>query len=188
MLPFIGPMSSSKLGPCHQASEYEAAVFADARRARQRELFLVETGSAAFRHRHRGEPAVGVEAPAVIAAVQPRRVALALVQHFGATMSAAVDQHVHAAVAVARHYYGLAPELGGNEVAGLRHLACVADEQPGAPEDPFHLQLEDVRVGINVAMDAARLDQLGDVVCVPVAHLMLVARKLVGGVPSTWDG
>src|SRR5260370_20782528 len=67
-----------------EAREDEAAIFADARRACEAERRLVEIGRATFRHRHGGETAVGVEAPAVIAAGQPRRVALALIDHLGA--------------------------------------------------------------------------------------------------------
>src|SRR5262249_27001816 len=47
------------------AREHEAAVFSHPRGAPQRELLLVETGSAALRYRHGSELAVGVEAPAV---------------------------------------------------------------------------------------------------------------------------
>jgi hypothetical protein len=46
----------------------------------------------------------------------------------------------------------------------------VADEQPGAPENPLHLQFEHVRVGIDPAMDAAGLNQAGDRFGTSVAH------------------
>ena len=71
--------------------------------------------------------------------------ALALVDHLGAAMGAAVEQHLHAAVAVAAHDHRLAAELGGDVVAGLRHLAGMPDEQPGAAEDALHLELEHIR-------------------------------------------
>src|SRR5580700_899570 len=35
----------------------------------------------------------------------------------------------------------------------------MADEQPGAPENPFHLQLEHVGIGIDAAVDATGFDQ-----------------------------
>src|SRR5262249_31252336 len=69
-----------------QTREHEAAILPDARRAREAERRFVEIGGAAFRHRHGGEAAVGVEAPAVVATGQPRRVAPALVDHLGATV------------------------------------------------------------------------------------------------------
>ena len=88
-----------------------------AARGRGRMSALSKPSRAAFRHRHVHELAVGVVGPAVIAADQPRRVALALVDHLGAAVGAAVEQDVHAAVAVARHDHRLAPELGGDVVA-----------------------------------------------------------------------
>ena len=77
---------------------------------------------------------------------------------------------MHAAVAMPHHDHGLAPELGGDEVAGLRHLAGMPDEQPGTAEDALHLKLEQFGIGIDVAMDASRLDQACDAVRVSIAH------------------
>ena len=78
-----------------QAREHESAVLADSRRARQTERVLVEIFGATFRHRHGHKAAVGIEGPAVIAAGQARRVATALIDHLGAAMGAAVEQHLH---------------------------------------------------------------------------------------------
>ena len=153
-----------------EAREHEAAVFADARHARQAELLLLEIGRAAFRHRHADERAVGVERPAVIEAGEPRGMAAALVRDLGAAVGAAVEQHAHAAVVVARHDHGLAAEIGGDEVARVRHLAGVADEQPGAAEDPFHLQFEQVGIGIDPPVHAPGLDQPADFVLRAVQH------------------
>ena len=101
MLPFIGPIWSSKLGPfAREAREHEAAVFADARRAREPESRLVETLAAAFRHRHvqracrRCRSSSRGSSRSAAAGV-----ALALVHHLGAAVGAAVEQHLHAAVA-----------------------------------------------------------------------------------------
>ena len=85
-------------------------------------------------------------------------------------MGAAVEQNVHAAVAVADHDHGLPSELGGDVVAGLRHLAGMADEQPRLAEDALHLELEDVRIGVDVAVHATGLDEAGDVIGMSVAH------------------
>ena len=65
---------------------------------------------------------------------------------------------MHAAVAMADHDHGLAADLRGDEVAGLRHLARVPDEQPSAAEDALHLQLEHLRIGVDVAVHATGLD------------------------------
>src|SRR5262249_24085420 len=119
-------------------------------------------------------------APAVVAAGEPRRVALALVHHLGAAMAAAVEQHVHLAVAVTHHDHGLAAELGGDVIAGRGNLARMPDIEPGAAEDALHLELEDRGIGIDVAVHAAGLDQLRDVIGVSVAH----GRSLSPFVPA----
>jgi hypothetical protein len=41
--------------------------------------------------------------------------------------------------------------VGGEEVARVRNLAFVAQVQPAALEDVFHLELEQLRVEIHVA-------------------------------------
>ena len=74
-------------------------------------------------------------------------------------MGAAVDEHVHRAVAVARHDDGLAPHARREEIAGAPHLALVTEDQPRAAKDPVHLELEDLRIGVDGAMDAVGLDQ-----------------------------
>ena len=51
-----------------EACENEAAILSDARRAREPERLLVEIGGTTLRHRDGTETAVGIEAPAVIAA------------------------------------------------------------------------------------------------------------------------
>ena len=107
--------------------------------------------------------------------------AVALVDHLGAAMGAAVEQHLHRTITMAHHDDRLAAEIGGDEVAGIGRLAFVADEQPGAAENARHFQVEQVRVGVNAPVHAARLDELGDLVGVAVAHRPLF-RRLVRAV------
>ena len=48
----------------------------------------------------------------------------------------------------------------------------MADEQPRAAEEALHLELEEIGIGIDAPMDAARLDQACDdpsAFC-PIAH------------------
>ena len=96
--------------------------------------------------------------------------AAALVGDFGAAVGAAVEQHVDAAVAVPRHDHRLPPEFGGEIIARIGDLAGMADEQPGPPENPLHLQFEDIRIGIDAAVDASGLDQFCDRSGVPIHH------------------
>ena len=153
-----------------KAREHEAAVFAGARRAAETEVLLAEVGSAALRDGDAGERAVGIEGPAVIEAGHPRRVAAALVDDLGAAMGAAVEEHVDRAVPMAGHHHRLPSELGGEVIAGIGNLAHVPDEQPSPPEDALHLELEDVRVGVDPLVDAAGLDEVGDLCGTSVAH------------------
>src|SRR5262249_60531965 len=60
--------------------------------------------------------------------------------------------------------------LGGDDVPGLRSLAHTPDEHPGAAEDARHLQLEQVWIGVDVAVHAPGRDQPGDVLGIAVAH------------------
>jgi hypothetical protein len=84
-------------------------------------------------------------------------------------MGAAVEQHVDGTVAVAHHDHGLAAELGGDVVAGLPHLAGMANIKPGAAEDALHFKLEDFGIGVDVAVHPSGLDQDRDI-SVSVAH------------------
>ncbi len=155
--------------PVRKACIHETAISADARRMRKTERRFVEAFAATFRHWHGHQLAVGVEGPAVIAAGQSLRVAFAFVDHLGAAVGAAVEQHLHRAVAVARHDDRLAAEIRGDEVTRIGHLALVTDEQPGAAEDALHLQLEHIRIGIDAPMHPAGFDQRRDVVSVSIA-------------------
>ena len=65
---------------------------------------------------------------------------------------------------MARHDHGLTGHPRGEEVARIRDLALVAEQQPGPAEQALHLELEHVRIGVDGAVDAVGLDQSGDVV------------------------
>jgi len=110
-----------------EAGEHESAVLADARRTREPEILLVEIRSATLGHWDRGQAAIGIEAPAVIAAGQPCCIAAPFIGHLGAAMGAAIEQHVDFAVAMADHDDGLSAEFGRDVVTRLRHLARMSD-------------------------------------------------------------
>jgi hypothetical protein len=73
-------------------------------------------------------------------------------------MTAAVEQHVDIPIPVARHHDGLPEERVALVVAGMRHLAGMSHEQPGALEDAAHLLLEDLGVHVDAAMYPVALD------------------------------
>src|SRR5260221_3542853 len=128
-----------------------------------RRIAGIELGSlVAPLERHGEQRAVGAVGPAVVAAAEMPDVALAVADHLGAAMAAAVVEDMHGAVAVPAHDDGLPAERRRDVVAGLRHLAVVADIDPGPPEDPRHLELEQLGIDIDVAVNAFRFDQLAD--------------------------
>jgi hypothetical protein len=53
-------------------------------------------------------------------------------------------------------------DLGRVEVAGGRDLAVVTDIDPGVAPQARHLELEQLRIQIYVAVDAIRADQTTD--------------------------
>src|SRR5262245_43349714 len=125
-----------------ETREYEAAVVPDTGRACQPKRLLVKAFAATLRHRHGQQLSVSIIGPPVIAAYQPRRVTLTFIHHLCASVAAAIEQHLHAAVAVTAHDHRLTAELSGDVVARIRHLAGVADEQPSRSENARHLELE----------------------------------------------
>ena len=62
------------------------------------------------------------------------------------------------AVGVADHHERLAPDKRPEIIAGVLHLALVADINPGGAENPFELKIE-VRIGVDLPMNAARLNK-----------------------------
>ena len=65
---------------------------------------------------------------------------------------------MHVAVPVAAHDHRVEADVADHEVALVRDLRFVGDEQPHPVEDPFHLQREDLRVASDSRRHLARLD------------------------------
>jgi hypothetical protein len=89
-------------------------------------------------------------------------VTAAFIDNFGAAMGATIEKDMHFAVAVAGHDYRLTGEFSGEVVSGVGHLARMTDKKPSSAEHPLHLELENLRIGINAAMHAPGLDELGN--------------------------
>ena len=58
-----------------------------------------------------------------------------------------------------RQQQRLAPDAGRDEIARISDLTLVADVNPGLAIDSLELKLENLRVGVEAAMNAAGLDQ-----------------------------
>lgn len=82
-----------------------------------------------------------------------------LVDHLRAAMRAAIVQDVHLAVGVPGHHHRLQPDPSAEEIACIRHLTVVADENPGSPEDARHLDLEYDGIEVDAPMHAHGLDE-----------------------------
>src|SRR5262245_46229716 len=126
----------------HLAGEYEAAITRDPRHREHRDLGVlgIEIARIAVVERHALDGAVEMIGPAVIAAGELGCVAGLGRYHHRAAVGALIVDHAHTALVVAHHHNRPPPDAGGEVVAGLFHLALVADVDPGRAEDALHLQ------------------------------------------------
>ena len=67
-------------------------------------------------------------------------------------MGAAIVQHAHRAVGAAHHDHRLAAEPRAIEIARLRHLAFMADEEPSLSEQALDFEFNTSPVDIDRAM------------------------------------
>ena len=79
-----------------------------------------------------------------------------------APMRTTVMQHPYHVVRAAQQDHRLSCDLGGVVVTRRRHLAVVADIDPGVAPQALHLQVEQLRVEVEVAMDRIRPHQRAD--------------------------
>ena len=92
--------------------------------------------------------AVEVVGPLVIGTDEPRRGALVGRADAAAAMAAGIVEGADAAFAVANDHHRVGADLHGEEAAGTGDLAVVADEEPVAVPDQFHVELEEAGVGV----------------------------------------
>ena len=118
---------------------------------------------------HADQLAVGAVAPAVIGAGEDGRVALVVAAHLHAAVAAGVEEDVDLAFPVAAQDHRFLAHARDEEVAGVRDLALVADEQPGAGEQPLQLLLVDLLVDEDLAADLPRC-QIDETAPVPYCH------------------
>src|SRR5205085_8801632 len=91
-----------------------------------------------------------------------------------------IVQQLDVAERVADQQQRLVPDPGGKEVAGIFHLAFMADINPGGAEDFFKLQIENSRIRIEAPVHATGSDQSCDFLGV---HERLSLRLLNGASP-----
>ena len=157
-----------------QGGKYEAAVAVAAGRRLHvvHRVLEVEAGvliAALIGDLEQG--AIRVEGPAVVTAAKGAGVAAGGVHQLGPLVGTAVVQYMYLAMAIAGHHHrNLVVDVGGVEIAGIRHLAFMAYEYPGLAPDALHLQLKNVRVGIDAAMQAGGFHQPAQVL-IAVSHV-----------------
>src|SRR3569832_653205 len=149
-----------------ELGEDEAAVImhvADGAHAFRR-VALLETGVlVALAQRDRDQRTVGAEAPSVIRTTEELAgVAAGLGRDARALVRAAIEEDLHRVVGVAHHQDGLKADRRAEIVARVRHLAVVADINPGVGEEMLHLELEHFLVDIDVAMHFGGPDEVLD--------------------------
>src|SRR5205085_11983651 len=106
--------------------------------------------------RNADESAVGAIAPAVIRAGEDCGTALVVAAYLHAAMAAGVEEHMDGAGTVAAEDHRFLAHAGDEEIAWLRDLALVADEEPGAGEDPLLFLPIDRLVDEDFAADPSR--------------------------------
>ena len=97
--------------------------------------------------------AVGAVAPAVIGAGENRGVAFVVAAHLHAAVAARIQEDVDLAGPVAAQDHQFLAHARDEEIAGVRDLAFVTDEQPGAGEQPLLLLAVDLLVDKDLAAD-----------------------------------
>jgi hypothetical protein len=146
-----------------EADENEAAVALHARHLHHRGVrtLRIEIGGIAVLQRHGLEFAVEVIGPAVIAALEFVGRAAIVRDHHRAAMRALIMQRADLAFRIPHDHQRLARDARAEIVAGLLDLALVPYIDPGGREDARHFQFENVRIGVDAAMHARGLHELG---------------------------
>ena len=104
--------------------------------------------------RHADQPAVGGIGPAVIGAGQPPRAAAVAVDQPRAAVAADIGEGADPVVGAAHDDDAFAEKLERPPVAGRRNVAGVADDLPGGPDQPLHLDGEIFGIVIDPAGQA----------------------------------
>src|SRR4029453_13578462 len=86
------------------------------------------------------QPAGQLIGPAMIGANEVANAARIRPTNLGPAMTAAVQKHMHSAVAVAHHDHRSTAQAAGNKISCYGNLRLVGQEYPGAIENPVHLE------------------------------------------------
>src|SRR5262249_6679253 len=115
--------------------------------------------------RHPLEPPIEMISPAVITAGEFGSIAPLGGHHERAAVGTLIMDNVNPSVSVADQHDRLAPDPGGEIVAGVFHLALVPDIDPGGAEYSFKLEFENGGIGIDLPMHPAWLHETGKSLC-----------------------
>src|ERR1700732_778785 len=139
------------------AGPHRALVDAQLRDFDQTPLRLVELLVVGLAERgHADQLAVGSIAPAVIGAGEDRRAALVVAAPLHAAMAARIEEDMDLAGPVAAQDHRFLAHPRDEEIPRLRDLALMADEQPGAREEPLQFFAVDLLLDTDLAADLPR--------------------------------
>jgi hypothetical protein len=135
-------------------AEPEAVVAAELRHRDQTELLLHKLALAVVVLAGGVQQlAVVLVGPAVVRALEEGGVVAVGPRDAHAAVAAGVEEGVDLALVVAYQHDRIHAAGARDEVARLRDLAVVPDEEPRLAEDPLELEFEDLRVGEDAARD-----------------------------------
>ena len=99
------------------------------------------------------EPPVIAVGPTVIRASEGRGIAATGATQPVAAMATNIEERAHLAARIAHHENRVLAHVSREEVAGLRDLTLVTQEEPTAGEDPLQFLLVDLRLDKDAAAD-----------------------------------
>jgi len=121
--------------------------------------------------------AIGLERPAVVAAAQYLRLAGFDLNHFCAFVRATIEEQIEGVFVLAHEQNRLARKRGCEITAFLRNLALVGHVNPCTAPDPFHLELENLGIGVDRTVNAFSANHCCQLFCV-VTHQVSPASRL----------
>ncbi|MCY1500699.1 hypothetical protein D9M68_347480 [compost metagenome] len=88
------------------------------------------------------------------------RVSATLSNHLCPFMRAAIVKHVNLAAFIPDHDHGVPANKRSPVVTRVGHLAFMADVDPSSTKDPVHLELKNIRIGVDILMNMVRINQI----------------------------
>lgn len=95
-------------------------------------------------------------------------------------MAAGIVEGADLPVAAPHDHDGIVADLNGEEAARLGDLAIVADEQPVAMPDQFHIELLEIRIDVEGLLQAEAVPPIADQFQHFFAHVHVLSSRSQG--------